>query len=60
MKQEGDLQVIIKAKKLCVHTIRVTSNCKKFPKNTALRFVTRCKTRQWKYMKICLKRTERF
>lgn len=32
MKQEDDLQVIIKAKKLCVHTIRVTSNCKKFPK----------------------------
>lgn len=32
MKQDNDLHVIIKAKKLCVHTIRVTSNCKKFPK----------------------------
>lgn len=32
MKQDNDLQVIIKAKKLCVHTIKVTSNCNKFPK----------------------------
>lgn len=49
MKQEGDLQVIIKAKKLCVHTIRVTSNCKKFPKK--YRF-TLCDKMQNKAMEI--------
>lgn len=27
-----DLRVIIKAKELTVHTIRITSNCKRFPK----------------------------
>lgn len=33
MKQaKEDLQVIVKAKSLTVHTIKVTSNCKKFPK----------------------------
>lgn len=33
MKQEtDDLKVILKAKELTVHTIKVTSNCKKFPK----------------------------
>ena len=33
MKQEhDDLQVIIKAKKLVAETIRITSNCDKFPK----------------------------
>lgn len=33
MKQESnDLKVIIKAKELAVHTIKLTSNCNKFPK----------------------------
>ena len=33
MKQENnDLRVIIKAKELTVHTIKLTSNCKKIPK----------------------------
>ena len=33
MKQENnDLRVAIKAKELTVHTIRITSNCNKFPK----------------------------
>lgn len=33
MKQANDdLRVIVKAKELTVHTIRVTSNCKRFPK----------------------------
>ncbi len=33
MKQEtNDLRVVIKAKELTVHTIRITSNCNKFPK----------------------------
>ncbi len=50
MKQpKGDLQVIIKAKKLCVHTIKVTSNCKKFPKK--YRF-TLCDKMQNKAMSI--------
>lgn len=33
MKQANDdLKVIIKAKELAVHTVRLTSNCNKFPK----------------------------
>lgn len=33
MKQTNDdLKVIVKAKELVVHTIKLTSNCKKFPK----------------------------
>ena len=33
MKQESnDLKVIIKAQELAVHTIKLTSNCNKFPK----------------------------
>ena len=33
MKQDGnDLRLIIKAKELTVHTIKLTSNCNKFPK----------------------------
>ena len=33
MKQENnELRVVIKAKELTVHTIKLTSNCKKFPK----------------------------
>lgn len=33
MKQEtNDLKVIVKAKELTLHTIKITSNCKKFPK----------------------------
>lgn len=33
MKQDSnDLKVIIKSKELAVHTIKITSNCNKFPK----------------------------
>lgn len=33
MKQDGnELRLIIKAKELTVHTIKLTSNCNKFPK----------------------------
>ena len=33
MKQANDdLKVIVKAKELAVHTVRLTSNCNKFPK----------------------------
>ena len=49
MKQDNDLQVIIKAKNLCVHTMRVTSNCNKFPKK--YRF-TLCDKMQKKAMSI--------
>lgn len=50
MKQgKDDLQVIIKAKKLCVHTMKVTSNSKKFPKK--YRF-TLCDRMQNKAMSI--------
>lgn len=50
MKQpKGDLQVIVKAKKLTVHTIKVTSNSKKFPKK--YRF-TLCDNMQRKAMAI--------
>ena len=28
----GELKVIVKAKELAVHTVRLTSNCNKFPK----------------------------
>lgn len=48
MKQ-SDLQVIIKAQKLCVHTIKITSNCNKFPKK--YRF-TLCDKMQNKSMSI--------
>lgn len=50
MKQpKEDLQVIVKAKKLTVHTIKVTSNSKKFPKK--YRF-TLCDNMQRKAMSI--------
>lgn len=29
---ENDLQVILKAKELCKHTLRITSNCNRYPK----------------------------
>ena len=29
---ENDLQVILKAKDLCEHTLRITSNCNRYPK----------------------------
>ncbi len=44
-----DLKVIIKAKELTVHTVRITSNCKRFPKK--YRF-TLCDRMQRKAMNI--------
>ena len=36
MKQESnDLKAVIKSKELVVHTIKVTSNCNKFPKKVS-------------------------
>lgn len=36
MKRESnDLKVVIKSKELAVHTIKVTSNCNKFPKKVS-------------------------
>ena len=32
MEKGKELQIIVKAKELAEHTIRITSNCKKFPK----------------------------
>lgn len=50
MKQESnDLKVIIKSKELAVHTIKLTSNCNKFPKK--YRF-TLCDRMQNKSMNI--------
>lgn len=50
MKQESnDLKVVIKSKELAVHTIKVTSNCNKFPKK--YRF-TLCDKMQNKSMNI--------
>ena len=50
MKQESnDLKVVIKSKELAVHTIKVTSNCNKFPKK--YRF-TLCDKMQNKAMNI--------
>ena len=50
MKQENnDLKVVIKSKELAVHTIKVTSNCNKFPKK--YRF-TLCDKMQNKSMNI--------
>lgn len=50
MKQESnDLKVVIKSKELAVHTIKVTSNCNKFPKK--YRF-TLCDKMQKKSMNI--------
>lgn len=37
----NDLQVIIKAKELTKHTIRLTSNCNKFPKKYRFSLVDR-------------------
>lgn len=31
---ETDLKVILKAKELAEHTLRITSNCNRYPKNT--------------------------
>lgn len=33
---ETDLKVILKAKELAEHTLRITSNCNRYPKNTDL------------------------
>ena len=50
MKQENnELKVIVKAKELAVHTIKLTSNCNKFPKK--YRF-TLCDRMQNKSMNI--------
>ena len=50
MKQENnDLKVVIKAKEMAVHTIKITSNCNKFPKK--YRF-TLCDRMQNKSMNI--------
>lgn len=50
MKQENnELKVIVKAKELAVHTIKLTSNCNKFPKK--YRF-TLCDRMQNKSMSI--------
>ena len=50
MKQENnELKVIVKAKELAVHTIKLTSNCNKFPKK--YRF-TLCDRMQNKAMNI--------
>ena len=50
MKQESnDLKLVIKSKELAVHTIKVTSNCNKFPKK--YRF-TLCDKMQNKSMNI--------
>lgn len=50
MKQENnELKVIIKSKELAVHTIKITSNCNKFPKK--YRF-TLCDRTQNKSMNI--------
>ena len=50
MKQENnELKVIIKSKELAVHTIKITSNCNKFPKK--YRF-TLCDRMQNKAMNI--------
>ena len=50
MKQENnELKVIIKSKELAVHTIKITSNCNKFPKK--YRF-TLCDRMQNKSMNI--------
>lgn len=38
---ENDLQVILKAKELCKHTIRVTSNCNTYPKKYRFSLVDR-------------------
>ena len=50
MKQaNNDLKVVIKAKEMAVHTIKITSNCNKFPKK--YRF-TLCDRMQNKSMNI--------
>lgn len=50
MKQENnELKVVIKAKEMAVHTIKITSNCNKFPKK--YRF-TLCDRMQNKSMNI--------
>lgn len=50
MKQENnELKVIIKSKELAIHTIKITSNCNKFPKK--YRF-TLCDKMQNKSMNI--------
>lgn len=33
---ETDLKVILKAKELAEHTLRITSNCNRYPKNIDL------------------------
>ena len=46
MKQENnELRVVIKAKELTVHTIKLTSNCKKFPKKYRFTLCDRMQTK---------------
>ncbi len=39
---ENDLKVILKAKELAEHTLRVTSNCNRYPKKYRFSLVDNC------------------
>lgn len=46
MKQASDdLRVIVKAKELVIHTVKITSNCKKFPKKYRFTICDRMQTK---------------
>ena len=40
-----DLKVIVKAKELAIHTVRITSNCNKFPKKYRFTLCDRMQTK---------------
>lgn len=56
---ENDLKVIQKAKELAAHTLKVTSNANRYPKNIDFHLLIKCRISQWKSMKCSLKRIER-
>lgn len=50
---ENDLQVILKAKDLCEHTLRLTSNCNRYPKKWRFSLVDKMQNAAldiWKYL----------
>lgn len=50
---ESDLQVILKAKDLCEHTLRLTSNCNRYPKKWRFTLVDKMQNAAldiWKYL----------
>ena len=55
---ENDLKVILKAKELAAHTLRVTSNANRYPKKFRFSLVDKMQNKSMKSMKCSLKQIE--